>query len=479
MVEFLLGRYCATVEEKEIEEGLQIVERQLQDRTVRTGEEELFKARARQKGSIKLIDLVKARLDSWNDYFLVELPSLQLRDVRISDELVHAHERMLTDGFYAEVTLTYDATIAEEKHGRPFAIESLRAIQLSKADVLSILHRGRQHFTTEEWRDFLIRSIGLEPAALSNRAKNVVLLRMVPFVESNFNLVELGPRGTGKSHLFQQISPYSHLISGGKATVAKMFVNNATGQRGLVCLYDVVCFDEVSGISFDQKEQQKRCLKTEFRNTHFSYFMGVEGIEQFVSTPELHSDEAIDTDPLPPGQVWAISPGGQDAAPALYRIEATVGPGSGVKILNAPVPPAFRESVRYGEQNLYTRARELVGDRDPRSHEFSIQLRAMDNDRSGQGLGLPVLIALCGGLIERSVKGGLIIVGALNLGGSIEIIPNPVAIAELAIEKGATQLLMPVSSRRQLFDLPDELATKITIEFYADAVDALLKAILT
>ncbi|MFY9471160.1 MAG: magnesium chelatase domain-containing protein, partial [Bacillota bacterium] len=131
----------------------------------------------------------------------------------------------------------------------------------------------------------------------------------------------------------------------------------------------------------------------------------------------------------------------------------------------------------YGEQNLYVRAKELVGDRDPRAHEFSIQLRAMDVERSGQGLGLPVLIALCSALIERSVKGGLIIVGALNLGGSIEMIPNPVAVAELALEKGATTLLMPISSRRQLFDFPDEMATKINIEFYADVTDAFVKAI--
>ena len=645
VVEFLLGRYCATVDEQEIEEGLQIVERQLKDRTVRTSEQELFKARAREKGSVKLIDIVKARLDSKTDSFLVELPSLGLRDVRIADTLVHDHERMLTDGFYAEVTLTYDAAIAEEKHGRPFAIEGLRAIQLSKSDVLATLQRGRMQFTTAEWKDFLLRSIGLEPTAMSDRAKMVTLLRMVPFVERNYNLVELGPRGTGKSHLFQQISPYSHLISGGKATVAKMFVNNASGQRGLVCLYDVVCFDEVSGISFDQKdgvnilkgymasgefsrgkesirasggivmvgnfdvdveqqqrighllsplppemrgdtafmdrihayapgwdfpklkaddhltdhfglvtdylsecwtklregtrisalqgrvhwggalsgrdieavnksisgllkllfpdpemsipdeelelilrialearrrvkEQQKRCLKTEFRNTHFSYFMGVDGVEQFVSTPELHSDEAIESDPLPPGQVWAISPGGQEAAPSLYRIEATSGPGSGVKILNAPVPPAFRESVRYGEQNLYSHAKKLIGDRDPRSHEFSVQLRAMDTDRSGHGLGLPILIALCGTLIERSTKGGLIVVGALNLGGSVEMIPNPVAVAEVAVEKGAGQVLMPISSRKQLLDLPDELATKVNIVFYADLVDAFTKAII-
>ena len=644
VVEFLLGRYCATVNEEEIEEGLGIVERQLKDRTVRTGEEELFKAWAREKGSVKLIDLIKTKLDSKNDCFIAELPSLGLRDVRINDQLVHDNERMLTDGFYAELNLTYDAAIAQEKSGRPFAVEGLRAIQLSKADVLSVLDRGRSQFTTDEWKRFLIRSIGLEPETLSDRAQMVALLRMVPFIENNFNMVELGPRGTGKSHIYQQVSPYSHLVSGGKATVAKMFVNMANGQRGLVCHYDVVCFDEISGVSFDQKdgvnimkgymasgefsrgkepirafggivlvgnfevdveqqqrighllspmpvemrndtafmdrihayapgwdfpklnpdnltnhfglvsdflsecwnklrsvsrlpvlqgrvnwggalsgrdieavnktisgliklifpspdmpipdeelesivrialearrrvkEQQKRCLKTEFRNTHFSYFMGVDGVEQFVSTPELHSDELIDADPLPPGQVWAISPGGQEASPALYRIEATVGPGSGVKILNTPVPPAFRESVRYGEQNLYVRAKELVGDRDPRNHEFSIQLRSMDIDSSGQGLGLAALIALCCGLIERSVKGGLIIVGELNLGGSIEMVPNPVAVAELAVEKGAVTLLMPISSRKQLFELSDEMATKVSIEFYADAIDAFTKAIM-
>lgn len=171
VVEFLLGRYCATTEEKEIEEGLQIVERQLKDRTVRTGEDELFKARAREKGSVKLIDIIKARLDAKNDCFLAELPSLALKDVRIEDKLVHDNERMLTDGFYAEVTLTYDAAIAEEKSGRPFAIESLRPIQLSKPDVLETLEGGRRKFSLMEWMDFLLRSVGLEPASLSERAK--------------------------------------------------------------------------------------------------------------------------------------------------------------------------------------------------------------------------------------------------------------------------------------------------------------------
>jgi len=142
------------------------------------------------------------------------------------------------------------------------------------------------------------------------------------------------------------------------------------------------------------------------------------------------------------------------------------------------VPPAFRESVRVGEQNLYTRAKELVGDRDPRGHEFSIQLRPLDADKSGAGLGLPVLVSLVGGLLERSVRGGTILVGPLNLGGSIELIRNPVAIAELAVDKQASVLLMPVAARRALNDLPDELWTKIGIEFYSDAADGVFKALM-
>lgn len=645
VVEFLLGRYCATVNEAEIQEGLKIVEKQLQDRTVRTGEEEVFKHQAREKGSVKLIDIVKARLDARNDCYLAELPSLALKDVRIADPLVKDHERMLTDGFYAEITLGYDSMIAQQQNGRPFSVEALRPIQMSKSEVLEVLEKGRQAFSTAEWRDFLIRSIGLQPEALSDRAKLVALLRMVPFVERNYNMVELGPRGTGKSHLYQQISPYSHLISGGKATVAKMFVNNSSGQRGLVCQYDVVCFDEVSGISFDQKdgvnimkgymangefsrgkesiraegsiamvgnldvdvqhqqrighlltplapemrddtafhdrihayvpgwefpalsarehftdhfglvsdflsecwtrlrsrsrmsvvenrlflggafrgrdieavqktvsgmtkllfpcpdvpvpdedleqivrvalearrrvkEQQKRCFPSEFRNTHFSYTLGVEGVEKFVSPPELRSEEAIEADPLPPGQVWAIGTGSPDTSPGLYRIEVTVGRGNSVKVLNTPAPPGFRESVRIAEQNLYGQSKYLVGDRDPRAHEFSIQMRPFDNDRTGTGLSLAVVLAMAGALLERSTKGALIVVGSMNLGGSFDLLPNAVAIAELAIDKQASTLLMPVSARRQLNDLPDQLWTQINIEFYAEAKDAFLKALI-
>ncbi len=278
--EFLLGRYCASTDPDEITEGLKIVERQLRDRTVRAGAHELFKARARDDGSVKVIDLITSHLDVASDSYLATLPSLQLKDVRISDQVVRDNQRMLTGGFYAEVEVEYHAALDEGANSRPFSIANLRPIQLSKGDILKVVARGRQAFTTSQWRSFLLRSVGFEPDHLTARAQDLLLLRMVPFAESNYNLVEIGPRGTGKSHLFQQISPYSHLVSGGKATVARTFVDMRTGQKGLVAQYDVVCFDEVTGISFDQKDGVN-ILKGYMESGEFS--RGKESIRAFGS----------------------------------------------------------------------------------------------------------------------------------------------------------------------------------------------------
>jgi ATP-dependent Lon protease len=225
------------------------------------------------------------------------------------------------------------------------------------------------------------------------------------------------------------------------------------------------------------KEQQKRIGAAEFRNTHFSYTIGTEGVEKFVSTPELQSQGGIGDEPLECGQVWTISPGGQDEHPGLFRLEVNEGPGSGVRVLNNPVPQGFKESIRCAEQNLYARAMQLVGDRDPRSHEFSVQLRGFDAAKSGSKTGVAALIALSGALLKKSVRGGLIVVGEVTLGGTIEPIHNAVSLAEIAVEKGAKALLLPVSCRKQLFDLSDEMATKLDIEFYQDGRDALLKSL--
>jgi ATP-dependent Lon protease len=190
----------------------------------------------------------------------------------------------------------------------------------------------------------------------------------------------------------------------------------------------------------------------------------------------LQGQSGIGEEPLECGQIWALSPGGQDEHPGLFRLEVNEGPGSGVKVLNNPVPQAFKESIRCAEQNLYARATQLVGDKDPCSHEFSVQLRGFDAAKSGAKTGVAALIALSGALLRKSVRGGLIVVGEITLGGTIEPIHNAVSLAEIAVEKGAKSLLMPVSCRKQLFDLSDEMATKLDIEFYLDGRDALLKS---
>jgi len=225
------------------------------------------------------------------------------------------------------------------------------------------------------------------------------------------------------------------------------------------------------------KEQQKRIGAAEFRNTHFSYTIGEEGIEKFVTTPELYSESCVQAEPLEPGQVWAVSPGGSDENPGLFKIEINETDGSGVRILNKPAPAAFKECVSFAESNLISKAKILVGDKDPRQHEFSIQLRSFDASSSGSGTGTAVLVALCSSILKKSIRGGLIIVGNVNLGGSIDLLHNPVVLAELAVEKGATHVLMPVTARRQLIDLSDDIATKLSIEFYQDIRDAVLKAI--
>jgi ATP-dependent Lon protease len=161
VVEFMLGRYCATTDEQEIAEGLDIVRTQLSSRTVRADEDELVKSNARKSGAVRVIDIITARLEARSDSYLASLPSLRLNDVRIADELVHENDRMLTGGFYAEVDLGYDATIAQERGGRPFQINAVRPIQLSTRGILDRIVEGRAKPTTVQWKDFLLRSVGL------------------------------------------------------------------------------------------------------------------------------------------------------------------------------------------------------------------------------------------------------------------------------------------------------------------------------
>lgn len=252
VLEFLLGQYCSSDDETIIKVGVEKVKKILADNFVRPDEAQKTLSILRQKGSYSVIDRMTVRLDVKKDTYFAEFSNLGLKDVPISEDYPSEYDRLLCGGIWCMVSLDYEYN-EEDKKGSPIKIRNLKPIQMPHVDIKD-LKENRQFFTKEEWIDILLRSIGMEPDELSEREKWLLLLRMVPLAENNFNLCELGPRSTGKSHLYKEISPNSILVSGGQTTVANLFYNMGRKTVGLVGLWDCVAFDEVAGISFKDKD---------------------------------------------------------------------------------------------------------------------------------------------------------------------------------------------------------------------------------
>jgi hypothetical protein len=252
VLEFLLGQYCSSDDLAIIEEGVQKVKRILADNFVRPDEAQKILSVLRKNGSHTVIDMITVELNIRDDRFYATFSNLGLRGIPIADEYPEKHDRLLCGGIWCIVQLEYEY-IEEEKNDCPIHIRKLTPIQMPHVD-LDELKRGRKNFTKDEWIDVLLRSIGMEPDTLSYREKWLLITRMLPLVENNFNLCELGPRSTGKSHLYKEISPNSILVSGGQTTVANLFYNMSRKSVGLVGLWDCVAFDEVAGIRFKDKD---------------------------------------------------------------------------------------------------------------------------------------------------------------------------------------------------------------------------------
>lgn len=252
VLEYLLGMYCATEDEDGIREGVERVKSILAENFVRPDEAEKVKSKIRELGKYTIIDKVSVKLNEKKDMYEAEFSNLGIKGVAISPSYVKNYEKLLVGGIWCIIKMDYFFD-EEQKGASPFCINSLTPIQLPNLDLEEIME-GRKYFTKDEWIDVLIRSIGLEPTKLPNNVKWHMLARMIPLVENNYNLCELGPRGTGKSHIYKEISPNSILVSGGQTTVANLFYNMATKQIGLVGLWDCVAFDEVAGISFKDKD---------------------------------------------------------------------------------------------------------------------------------------------------------------------------------------------------------------------------------
>ena len=271
VLEFLLGQYCSSDDEEVIEQGVQNVKRILANNFVRPDEAQKVLSHLRSRGSHTVIDMVTVRLDIKKDCFFAEFSNLGLSNIPITDEYPEKYDRLLCGGIWCIVQLDYETegdnnfgiidgegnTLQSKQKKRkdisPISIRKLTPIQMPHIDIED-LKRGRQAFTKEEWLDVMLRSIGMEPDELTYREKWLLLTRMIPLVENNFNLCELGPRSTGKSHLYKEISPNSILVSGGQTTVANLFYNMGRKTVGLVGLWDCVAFDEVAGIRFKDKD---------------------------------------------------------------------------------------------------------------------------------------------------------------------------------------------------------------------------------
>lgn len=266
VLEYLLGSYCSTDDEKTIEEGIESVKEILSKNYVRPDESEKVKSRIESQGRYKIIDKVKVRLNTTKNRYECSLSNIGLDHIEIGRNYIKEYEKLLTGGIWCIITLNY--YFEEGSHDSPFIIEKLKPIQMPNLDMKELFNM-RKYFDKEEWLDILIRSTGLEPTNLSRDAKWHLMARMVPYVENNYNMCELGPRNTGKSYLYDEISPNSILVSGGQTTVPNLFYNMKTKTVGLVGAWDIVAFDEVAGIKF-KDNQGVQIMKGFMANGSFS-----------------------------------------------------------------------------------------------------------------------------------------------------------------------------------------------------------------
>lgn len=255
VLEYLLANACSTDDEDKIRQGVENVKKVLHDHYVNPEEANLVQAKIREQGTYKVIDKISVRLDPSKDKYWAELSNLTIKDANISEELLSQHEKMMMGGIWAIIDVDYDSTQMIGNKIYPFVVTKVRPIQLSNFDD-SRIRGARRQFTNEEWLNVLLRSGGYEPESegMTPRMRMLLLSRFIPLVEANFNLAELGPRSSGKSYVFKELSPYSMLVSGGQGTAASLFVNNSSGQIGAVGKWDAICFDESTDELFKDKE---------------------------------------------------------------------------------------------------------------------------------------------------------------------------------------------------------------------------------
>ncbi|MFD1006752.1 protease Lon-related BREX system protein BrxL [Oceanisphaera ostreae] len=637
VLEYLLGMYCSSADDDLIDAGMIRVKQILTDNYVRPDEAEKIKSMVREKGTHKVIDKVSVRLNEKKDVYEASLSNLGIKDAVIPGSIIKENEKLLTGGIWCIVTLSY--YFEEGQKTSPFAVVNLKAIQMPSMNMQEVFD-ARRAFTMDQWLDLLLRSIGMEPANLEQRAKWHLLARMIPFVENNYNVCELGPRGTGKSHVYKECSPNSLLVSGGQTTVANLFYNMASRQVGLVGMWDVVAFDEVAGIRFkdkdgiqimkdymasgsfsrgrdsieakasmvfvgniDQsvetlvktshllapfpvdmidaaffdrfhayipgweipkmrpefftdrfglitdylaeymrdmrkhtfsdaidkffkfgnnlnqrdvigvkrttsgllkllfphgeydkegvrvcltyalevrrrvKEQLKKIGGMEFFDVNFSYIDNETLEEFFVNVPEQGGSKLLPSGPQNAGVVHFVSSGASGKL-GVFRLETQKTAGTGRHSATGFGSDTHaKEQVRVGFDYFRGNLNRISAS--AKFSEFEFHLHSVDLQSSGctQTASLASLVAFSSILLGRPVQEQMVVLGDMSLGGVINPVTNLAGSMQVALEAGATKILLPMSSATDIPTVPSETFTKFQVSFYSDPIDAVYKAL--
>jgi len=289
VLEYLLGSHCASDDETVIEDGMKSVKKILAENYVRPDEAEKVKSRIRERGNLKLIDKVTVVLNEKRDVYEAFLSNLGTKGIEVPASTVKKNEKLLAGGIWCVVTLDY--LYEEGQKNSPFVLQDLKPIQMPNMD-MNEFFEGRKAFTEKQWIDVLMRSTGMEPTQFNEAVKWHLLARMIPLVENNYNVCELGPKGTGKSHIYKEISPNSILISGGQTTVANLFYNMGRRTVGLVGLWDTVAFDEVAGINFKEKDGVQ-IMKDYMASGSFA--RGKDSVAAYASMVFVGNIQSVDT----------------------------------------------------------------------------------------------------------------------------------------------------------------------------------------
>ena len=641
VLEYLLGMYCASDDAEVIATGLENVKAILTDNYVRPDEAEKVKSIVRERGSFKVIDRVTVRLNEKKDRYEAAFSNLGIKDAEISAGIVKEHEKLLVGGIWVIATLSYFHE--EGQTSSPFGVSLLKPIQMPHMN-MDELFEGRRGFTNAQWREVLIRSIGMEPAELDESVQWHLLARMIPFVENNYNVCELGQRGTGKSHIYKECSPNSILVSGGQTTVANLFYNMSSRRIGLVGMWDLVAFDEVAGISFKDKdgvqimkdymasgsfargreqmeasasmvfvgninqsveslvktshlltpfpdamidaaffdrfhayipgweipkmrpsfftqrygfivdylaeffrEMRKRsfadaidryfslgdnlnqrdviavrktvsgllklmfphgggsqglmkddvrdCLEyamqvrrrvkeqlkkiggMEFYDVHFSYIDKETLEEHFVSVKEQGGGGLIPEGQGKPGVVHTIGLSDK-GMPGVYRIEMQVTAGSGKLAMSGLWnSTAAKEQVKMAFDYFKANASRISGARKVLEHDFHLHVVDLQNSGVLRDLSLASLVAFSSGLVGKPTQSQMVVLGDMSLGGSLKPVESLAECLQVAFDAGGKRVTLPMSSAMDIPTIPGELFTKFQTSFYAEPIDAVVKAL--